>query len=125
EIGSRIADLEHLTSSSADELPGKSKLPADGHARIVVSMSIERWNERYRSGDFERQPSPLVIEATAALAPGRALDLACGAGRNAIYLADRGWRVVAVDGSIEALKLVRHPHIELHQIDLERKPLPF
>jgi SAM-dependent methyltransferase len=88
-------------------------------------MGIARWNQRYRSGDFERQASPLVIEATATLAPGRALDLACGAGRNAIHLADRGWRVVAVDGSIEALKLVRHPRIELHQIDLERKPLPF
>ena len=33
--------------------------------------------------------------------------------------------MVAADGSIEALKLVHHPRIEVHQIDLEREPLPF
>jgi SAM-dependent methyltransferase len=55
--------------------------------------------------------------------PGRALDLACGAGRNARYLAQLGWDVVAVDRSAPALQLARMPHMIL--ADLERHPLPF
>lgn len=63
-------------------------------------MSIEEWNERYRSGEqlFET-PSKLVEHFAISLAAGDALDLACGAGRNALYLAARGWHVTAVDGS--------------------------
>ena len=124
EIRGAIANFEHLTTS-ADQLPGESELPAEGHARIVVSMSIEKWNERYRSGDFEREPSSLLIEAVAKLTPRRALDLACGAGRNAIYLAERGWNVVAIDASVDALRLIRDPRIELRLMDLERQSLPF
>jgi len=61
---------------------------------------IEDWNQRYRSGEqvFEN-PAPLVVQFVAGLPPGRALDLAAGAGRNALYLAEHGWDVTAVDGS--------------------------
>jgi SAM-dependent methyltransferase len=38
---------------------------------------------------------------------GRALDLACGSGRNALWLAERGWSVTAVDGSEVAIELLR------------------
>jgi SAM-dependent methyltransferase len=41
------------------------------------------------------------------LPPGRALDLACGAGRNAVWLAERGWRVTAVDFSDVGLSMAR------------------
>ena len=54
---------------------------------------------------------------------GRALDLACGAGRNARYLAQRGWEVIAVDLSVAALQLARMRRMVL--ADLERDPLPF
>ena len=57
--------------------------------------------------------------------PGRALDLASGAGRNAAYLKEHGWRVTAVDGSEEAIKLVRAQHIEGRVLDLEKNTLPF
>jgi SAM-dependent methyltransferase len=43
----------------------------------------------------------------AGLRPGAALDLACGAGRNAVWLAERGWRVTAVDFSEVALRMAR------------------
>ena len=60
----------------------------------------DRWNARYADGAYEsrRHPSPF-LEQNAHLLPenGRALDLACGAGRNAIYLARRGLAVDAVD----------------------------
>ena len=52
-------------------------------------------------------PAPELVAALADLAPGRALDLACGAGRHTLWLRERGWNVTAVDrdgfpGSIRA-----------------------
>ena len=68
---------------------------------------IEDWNQRYRSGEqvFEN-PAPLVVQFAGGLTPGRALDLAAGAGRNALYLAEHGWDVTAVDGSPVAIDLL-------------------
>ena len=67
----------------------------------------DRWNTRYADGAYEsrRHPSPF-LEQNAHLLPadGRALDLACGAGRNARYLAHRGLAVDAVDISGVALE---------------------
>src|SRR5258708_7745298 len=69
-------------------------------------MEIHEWDKRYRlrehaASDLESPPTPLLIETAKILAPGRALDLACGAGRNALWLAEHGWDVIAVDGSSE------------------------
>lgn len=65
------------------------------------------WDDRYRRGEHPEQPSGLLVAAVSDLAPGRALDLACGAGRHAIYLAERGWQVTAVDKSEAALNILR------------------
>jgi tellurite methyltransferase len=75
-------------------------------------MEISGWDERYRSGeraaeDLETAPTPLLVETAKQLAPGRALDLACGSGRNALWLAERGWSVTAVDGSAAAIQILR------------------
>ncbi|HKW96230.1 MAG TPA: class I SAM-dependent methyltransferase [Bryobacteraceae bacterium] len=75
-------------------------------------MDLRGWNERYRSGerpaeDIEAAPTPLVIETAKKLTPGKALDLACGAGRNALWLAEHGWSVTAVDGAQAAIEIVR------------------
>jgi SAM-dependent methyltransferase len=89
---------------------------------------MDRWNARYGGGERgPAAPSPLLVEAVKGLAPGRALDLACGAGRNALHLAEQGWSVVAVDGSSVAIDIVRtlHPRIDVLKLDLEREPLPF
>ena len=71
-------------------------------------MKLREWDERYRSGEqvFDT-PVPLVVNIAQGLKPGAALDLACGAGRNAIYLAEHGWRVTAADGAPSAIKMVR------------------
>jgi tellurite methyltransferase len=90
-------------------------------------LSLEEWNQRYRAGEqvFD-SPAPLVREFAAELDPGAALDLACGPGRNALYLAERGWRVTAVDGSPIAIALLRERaaqrnlEIDCHVADLER-----
>jgi SAM-dependent methyltransferase len=67
-------------------------------------MDAERrktWDERYarREHTYDFRPSSPLAEAIENVPPGVALDLACGSGRHAIHLAERGWRVVAVDGS--------------------------
>ncbi len=63
------------------------------------------WDRRYADGArvLSCEPNPLLVELASPLAPGRALDLAAGAGRNALWLARRGWRVTAVDFSREGL----------------------
>jgi tellurite methyltransferase len=66
------------------------------------------WDERYSNGEHViKEPMPLLVQVAGALPPGRALDLACGAGRHAIFLAERGWQVTAVDASHEGINLAR------------------
>jgi SAM-dependent methyltransferase len=66
----------------------------------------ERWNERYRASGFiwSTEPNRFLVEEVAGLEPGRALDLGCGEGRNAIWLAEQGWDVTAVDFSDVAIE---------------------
>lgn len=92
-------------------------------------MSLEEWNERYRAREeIDDHPAPLLVDAASSLPPGRALDLACGAGRNAIWLARHGWDVIAIDGAHEAIRLLREhdSHVDARIMDLETgAPLPF
>lgn len=91
----------------------------------------EKWNQRYRTGAYlERtQPSEMLQEWIARIPPGRALDVACGAGRNALYLASHGFDVDAVDISGDALLRARESarqrglHINFLEHDLD-EPLP-
>ena len=70
-------------------------------------MDLAGWDERYRAaGDQDGPATPLLVETAGSLPPGRALDLACGAGRNALWLARRGWSVTAVDGSRAAIEIL-------------------
>ena len=57
------------------------------------------WNERYAAAAmvWDTTPNQFVVAACRRLRPGRALDLAAGEGRNALWLAGRGWQVTAVD----------------------------
>ncbi len=96
----------------------------------------ERWNRRYAEREvraFPPAPAEWLIEnREVLLAAGRrrALDLACGDGRNAAYLAGLGFEVDAVDVSdvvIDALQAAatdRGLAVKPLRIDLEREPLP-
>lgn len=69
----------------------------------------ERWNARYASGEYAARthPSALLAAWTDRLPRGRALDVACGLGRNAIHLAAHGYAVDAMDVSDVALAKAR------------------
>ena len=68
-------------------------------------MDAKAWDERYAAAElvWSVEPNQFVARECADLPPGRALDLAAGEGRNAIWLARRGWAVTAVDFSRVAL----------------------
>jgi SAM-dependent methyltransferase len=71
------------------------------------------WDRRYRQGEYASEPPhPLVVTfASKFPAPGRVLDVACGMGRHALWLAKRNWHVTAVDNSRAGLEiLVKHAH---------------
>lgn len=69
-------------------------------------MKGPEWDDRYRSADlvWGKAPNQFVREQCAALAVGRALDVACGEGRNALWLAELGWLVHGTDISAVAIE---------------------
>lgn len=72
-------------------------------------MDAHDWDERYREASllWKAGPNRWVEQHTADLPPGRALDLASGEGRNALWLAERGWQVTAVDFSAVGMDKAR------------------
>lgn len=68
-------------------------------------MDAVAWNERYRSADrlWTAEPNLFVKDRLAHATAGRGIDLAGGDGRNAIWLADRGWKMTVVDFAETAL----------------------
>ena len=78
-------------------------------------MRPQDWDERH-ADDTRRwsgAASPRLVAEIDGLPPGRALDLACGQGRNAVWLAERGWSVTAVDFSPVGLAKARARAAEL------------
>lgn len=72
-------------------------------------MRREDWDRRYASVEslWSAEPNRFLVAEVADLEPSRALDLACGEGRNAIWLAARGWDVTGVDYSEVAIAKAR------------------
>ncbi|RMB80220.1 bifunctional 2-polyprenyl-6-hydroxyphenol methylase/3-demethylubiquinol 3-O-methyltransferase UbiG [Streptomyces shenzhenensis] len=68
-------------------------------------MDAQHWDSMYRSRDqvFSGNPNPVLVAEITDLPPGRALDVGCGEGADALWLARRGWQVTAVDISDIAL----------------------
>lgn len=98
----------------------------------MSEIDREKWNKRYRDGAYlERSHPSALLERWIGIIPvGRAIDVACGAGRNALYLAGRGFEVDAVDISGEALDRAREAakrlnlHVNWLERDLERPLMP-
>jgi SAM-dependent methyltransferase len=89
-----------------------------------------KWNNRWRekAATADLQADPWLQRIYPLLPKGRVLDFASGAGRNALFLAERQFAVTAVDISDEALEQLRreaesrHLSIETRQVDLETSP---
>lgn len=68
-------------------------------------MDAHAWDERYRNDDlvWGIEPNQFVRRQCESFLPGAALDLACGEGRNALWLAQLGWQVLGIDYSSVAI----------------------
>lgn len=105
-------------------------------APVEPAAAREKWNRRYAEKGLEPfpdRPAEWLVENRALLAgpPGRrALDVACGDGRNARFLAELGFEVVAVDVSDVAISALRAAaaerglDVDARRVDLEAAPLP-
>lgn len=69
---------------------------------LMYRLGFAPWERR----DVERSWKPL-LDGPDALSPGRALDIGCGSGRDAVYLAKRGWQVTGVDFAEAGLNAAR------------------
>ena len=78
-------------------------------SRFDVNAERDYWNQRYATREliWTAEANRFVAEEVSTLNPGRALDLAAGEGRNAVWLAERGWQVRAVDLSDVAIGKAR------------------
>ena len=72
-------------------------------------MDASEWDVRYAKAELEwgAEPNRFLVQEIEGLEPGRALDIAAGEGRNAIWVAARGWTVTAVDFSPVAIEKAR------------------
>ena len=87
------------------------------------------WEEHYRGHEqvWSGRPNPVLVDVVGSLPPGKVLDLGCGEGGDAVWLAAQGWRVTAADVSATALGRAAEQaeaegvaeRIEFQQHDLE------
>jgi len=77
-----------------------------GEQRFGAAAQAAEWDARYSERDgamWSGRPNGRLVAEVADLTPGRALDVGCGEGADAIWLARRGWTVTAIDVSDLAL----------------------
>jgi SAM-dependent methyltransferase len=84
-------------------------------------MDADAWDQRYAAAErvWSVEPNVWLAQVARDLPPGRALDLACGEGRNAVWLAERRWRVTAVDFSAVALARGRAGSEEVEWVEAD------
>lgn len=97
-------------------------------------MDAQAWDARYGEAEllWGAEPNRFVAAEMSAATPGRALDVACGEGRNAIWLAGHGWQAVGVDFSEQGLERAAQlasragvaDRVDYQVVDVVNDPLP-
>jgi SAM-dependent methyltransferase len=88
-------------------------------------VNRETWDERYATEEliWKADLNRFLVEEADRLEPGRALDVACGEGRNAVWLASKGWRVTGVDfshaGLAKAERLAAERGVEVTWVEAD------
>ncbi len=101
-----MAESKLTISFSAKSWPVTSAVASgDQDEMYAASVDALEWDARYSAIDslWSEEPNVFLVAKAEGLTPGRALDLGCGEGRNALWLAERGWEVTAVDFSQVAI----------------------
>ena len=95
-----MSEIGSVTSSSAHHHHRHSEMPPLGGGDTA------EWNARYAEADrvWSGNPNGALVTEVAGLPPGRALDVGCGEGADAVWLATHGWDVTALDVSDVALE---------------------
>jgi tellurite methyltransferase len=96
----------------------------------LSQLDRDKWNQRYAT-DSQRKSNPVSLLETwlPRVKVGRALDVACGAGRNSLFLAEAGFTVDGIDISAEGLKIAhakadqKNLTINWIESDLDQSPL--
>ena len=89
------------------------------------SAEKDRWNEALVYASFNRNPNQLLVDTVKGRKPGKALDIAMGQGRNALFLASQGWKTTGVDIANEGIKLAKQTaakqklEVELIEADVD------
>nr|QLJ99097.1 NAD(P)/FAD-dependent oxidoreductase [Micromonospora carbonacea] len=106
-IVAAAAGLAAGAAINADLVAEEGRAAVDAYRHRMGTMFEEAaWEERYRARTavWSGRPNPQLVAEVAGLPAGRALDVGCGEGADAAWLAERGWRVTAVDISTTALE---------------------
>jgi len=79
-----------------------------------------RWNKRHAEDPYPERPSPLLVDFLSSANVGKALDIACGMGRNSRFLAQNGFEVHSIDGSDFAIDSLKDSQkIQAECVDLD------
>lgn len=103
-----MTDTDTDTDTDADT--GADTPSGSDPGRTPVFPGSEMWNTRYAvaaasaASVWSLDPNVFVTEVVSPIGPGTAIDLGCGEGRNALWLAQRGWQVTGVDFSSHGLE---------------------
>src|SRR3954465_13783011 len=97
--GRFVAPVSAVTASGV--LLGLCHVASRCRSHYLMNERLQKWDVKFSRGEelHGLAPSEPLPRAIAGVSPGLALDLACGAERHALFLAEHGWRVRALDGS--------------------------
>ncbi|WP_287162470.1 class I SAM-dependent methyltransferase [Rhodococcus sp. (in: high G+C Gram-positive bacteria)] len=113
-------DHEHHDHEHHDHAHQNHDNHADATENPFAKADAQFWNSLYeeRPARWSGNPNPQLIAEASDLAPGTALDVGCGEGADALWLARRGWKVTGTDISSVALSRAK-AHVEGSGVDIE------